>query len=103
MNISGGAMQVAVGSVLACAIVNASVKCWGFGQHGDDSSPFAPALVPTQVSGLGGPITAITVGAYSACAIVNGEAECWGRNTTGQLGNGGAIDEFAPMAVTGFP
>jgi Regulator of chromosome condensation (RCC1) repeat len=42
----------------------------------------------------------VTVGSNSACALlVSGAARCWGFNTSGDLGNGTAVDSHIPVNV----
>ena len=60
-------------------------------------------VTPTPVRGLTAGVTEITVGIASACALLFGGVECWGTNTAGQLGNGGAVDDFQATPVPGFP
>jgi len=46
------------------------------------------------------PLADITANGHTTCALtVSGKAYCWGRGDNGQLGNGGARDEFAPVPV----
>jgi alpha-tubulin suppressor-like RCC1 family protein len=102
-----GASKVAVGVESACAILDGAAFCWGAeaigraGTGGDGEEILTNIEVP--VTGLGAGVSDIAVGDNAACAIVNdGGVECWGANTAGQLGNGGAVNQFLPMPVTGF-
>jgi alpha-tubulin suppressor-like RCC1 family protein len=59
----------------------------------------APPLAPVPVEE---PFTAISAAGYTTCALtVGGSAFCWGRGTSGQLGNGGADNQGAPVPVQG--
>jgi hypothetical protein len=60
-------------------------------------------LYPSAVRGLGTGVTAVAVASEFACALDHGEVRCWGYDTVGELGNGGAVDAFVPVAVPGFP
>jgi alpha-tubulin suppressor-like RCC1 family protein len=100
--VTSGASGVAVGQTSACAIVGGGATCWGNGGAlGLDT--FGLVVTPTPVRGLTAGVTEITVGIASACALLFGGVECWGTNTAGQLGNGGAVDDFQATPVPGFP
>jgi alpha-tubulin suppressor-like RCC1 family protein len=104
LSVPGGASSVAVGEGSACAIVDGGAMCWGSPAGGLGIGPAnGYVLVPTQVVGLTAGVTDITVGEASTCAVVDGGVRCWGNNTAGQLGNGGAVDEFQATPVPGFP
>src|SRR5690606_22772752 len=69
--------------VLAAALVLAAC--------GED--PLGPEAFPE-------PLADITANGHTTCALtVSGKAYCWGRGDNGQLGNGGARDECAPVPV----
>jgi alpha-tubulin suppressor-like RCC1 family protein len=98
-----GVSQVSIGFFAACAVAAGEVQCWGEGPVGNDRSPSFSLAGATPVVGVGLGVTAVTVGSWSACAIVSGKVKCWGLNSAGQLGNGGAVDVFSPVAIPGFP
>jgi len=82
--------SISSGRQSACAVVNGSVYCWGFGGHGElGNGASSDSAVPVQV---GGPlakrfVSSVSVGADHACAIADGRAFCWGDNLEGQLGS----------------
>jgi len=99
--VTSGASSVSIGQESACAVINGGAQCWGSNNLGTGLNE--TVLTPHQVLGLTSGVTQIAVGPLSACAIVDGGAQCWGSNTSGQLGNGGAVDEFQATPVAGFP
>jgi alpha-tubulin suppressor-like RCC1 family protein len=102
-DIFGTATKVSVGVTSTCAVVSGAALCWGNGPIGNDSASELFFTTPAAVTGLGHGVTAVAVGEGFACANVSGGVRCWGFNTDGQLGNGGAVDEFVPTPVVGFP
>jgi alpha-tubulin suppressor-like RCC1 family protein len=103
MGPGSGATQVAVGRDAACAVVGGGARCWGEGPTGDGDAPGIVNGTPYLVTGLGTGVTAVAVAVDFACAIADGGVQCWGLNTAGELGNGGAVDAFLPIAIPGFP
>ena len=106
VGLSGGVKAIAAGDFDTCALTSAgAVKCWGennFGQLGNGSTthPGDGVVIPVQVVGLTGGVTAITAGADYNCALLRGGgAKCWGHNFVGQLGNGSTKDSSTPVAV----
>lgn len=79
------------GEYAGCAIVDASLYCWG--------EMFQPA--PAQVV-LPAPVTSVALGEDFACAIAN-ETYCWGINDVGQLGDGTNAPRATPTRVQGAP
>lgn len=86
-----GVTAIAAGGDHTCAIVGASVKCWGrnhFGQLGNSAFTGANTGNPTpvDVAGLGN-VVAIAAGVGHTCALgFNGSVHCWGANFNDQLG-----------------
>ena len=90
------AIAIGAGGDHTCAILdNGSVRCWGFGAHGQlgsgttsnvgDDEP--PASVAPVDLGAGRTAKAITVGGRHSCAILDdGAVRCWGSSGFGQLG-----------------
>ena len=103
VNLSGTkATAIALGHSHSCALLeDGTVKCWGYGDHGqlgngawDDSS------TPVSVGSLGAKAIDISVGEYHSCALLeDGAAKCWGSNLHGQLGNGTDTDSWTPVPV----
>ncbi len=106
-----GVKAISAGYESTCALLtNGSVVCWGDNGHGElgDGTTSGPELcsgslpcstTPVAVSGLTG-VTAISVGDYYACALLaGGGIECWGLANSGQLGNGGGLDQPTPVAT----
>lgn len=78
---SAGVTEVALGVEHTCAIVGASVACWGRNLEGQ-----APPAVP-GVTGA----TRLAAGLAHTCAIVTGGAvKCWGSEALGQRGGAGS-------------
>ena len=101
MGLTSGVMQIATGEAHTCALVNGSVKCWGYnwaaqlGRGGTTSSS-----IPVQVTNLTSGVTHISAGQYHTCAVVNdGGAFCWGFGRDGRLGDGATTQRDAPVPV----
>jgi alpha-tubulin suppressor-like RCC1 family protein len=110
------AVEIAGGLLHVCALVDpppvgdgvTSVWCWGYNGYGQlGNATTADSPTPVQVHGVGntGMLTdavALGAGFYHTCAIrATGEVACWGRGDQGQLGNGLAVNETSPVAVSG--
>ena len=104
----GDIAAISSGGWHTCALTtDGNVKCWGFGGSGrlgnrtEESSP-TPVNVHTSSSDdipLGG-IAAISAGTYHTCALTtDGNIKCWGEGSYGQLGNGNASRQSAPVGV----
>ena len=105
VNLTSGAVAIAVGDQHACALTSAgAVVCWGSnnnGQLGDGTSINRPS--PTTVRGLTSGIRAIGTGDDHSCAIsATGALKCWGNNHWGQLGDGTYVDRSTPVDVRGL-
>jgi len=85
------ATAIAAGSLHTCALLdNASVKCWGYNNHGqlgiDNTTHMGGysgdmAVLPTVNLGTGRTATAIAVGSVHTCALLdNASVKCWGYN-----------------------
>ena len=108
VSITGGAVAVACGEAHSVALMSdGTVRAWGdntFGQLGDGTAD--ASLAPVQVAGSAGTvltgITAIACGANHTVALgSDGTVLAWGENGEGQLGDGTAVDRYAPVQVGG--
>ncbi len=105
--LNAGTTALAAGYLHTCAVVNGSARCWGYnhwGQLGDGQ--LQDSHVPIAVSGLTSGVNAIASGANHACAQVvsggQGKTQCWGFNFDGELGQGDALFQSRPIAVSGL-
>ena len=96
---------IATGSHHTCALTTlGAVKCWGnnqYGSLGDNST--TGRLVPVDVSGLAGGVTAIAAGGSHSCAVTAaGGVKCWGNNEKGSLGDDSTTQRLMPVDVVGL-
>lgn len=100
--LSAGVLQVATGTAHSCAVLSTgALKCWGqnhIGQVGDGSG--INRLLPVDVLGLSGGVTAVTsYGQHSCARTSGGQVKCWGWNDNGQLGDQTLTNRWAPVNV----
>jgi alpha-tubulin suppressor-like RCC1 family protein len=93
------ASRLTVGNSHACALLGATVRCWGFnvtGQlglgdrdnRGDDPGELGTNIDIADLASNATP-THISAGAFFTCArFSSGRIKCWGLNSFGQLGIG---------------
>eukprot|EP00435_Cladocopium_sp_Y103_P024305 s864_g5.t5 len=96
------AIQVAVGAVHICALLNTSkVKCWGAGSFGRLGNGDTRAI-GTTASDMGDSLPTLpldnvkhiavgTFGAHTCVILKNNGVTCWGYNTYGQVLPGGSF------------
>lgn len=83
-------------------LTNGTVMAWGenaFGQLGlgNTTNQTTPQLIPA--SSLGN-VVAVAAGHSHALALLsNGTVKAWGKNTSGQLGLGGIINQSTPQQI----
>ena len=62
-----------------------------------------PSAIPAQVTGLAAGVTTFSIGSDHGCAVTDaGAVECWGENFFGELGDGNAVAQGAPVLVNGL-
>ena len=103
--LSSGVLSVETGSNFSCALIEGgTVACWGqnnSGQLGDTTS--TDRAIPTPVNNLPGGVSALSVGSEHVCIVTSdGGSYCWGLNSSGQLGDGTALNRTIPTAVSGL-
>ncbi len=97
-NVLPSVSAVSAGSDFTCAIINATVSCWGNnanGRTGQNTTAATDTLTPTALKGAAGGYyaTSISAGSSHACALLNGGSSktngnmyCWGDGGDGRLG-----------------
>lgn len=96
-------VAISAGEAHTCAIVSGgAVKCWGSDAYGQLGNGGAVDTVTTPVDVvLGGNATGLGMGVYHSCAILDtGALKCWGHNSSGQLGTGDMVRQYAPADVS---
>lgn len=98
--------QIQGGYLSACALWDADkVSCWGEGGSflGIGVGAPSPALSPIRLGALDA-VSEIAVGNKHVCAITTGgKVSCWGgQSRSGQIGDGGIIEAYAPKQVLGL-
>jgi alpha-tubulin suppressor-like RCC1 family protein len=96
------AIAISSGDFHTCALLAGGVlKCWGWdgaGQLGDGPNNQAKAT-PVDVVGITNAI-AVSAGYVHTCAVLDtGTVMCWGDDTSGQVGDGPAINSTNPTPV----
>jgi alpha-tubulin suppressor-like RCC1 family protein len=94
LSLGGKAVQVAVGTSHACALLEGGVvRCWGSNYYGQlgypDGLDVGRDNVPSDKPPLsiGGKVTQIVTGGEHTCALLEGgTARCWGDNSSAQVG-----------------
>jgi alpha-tubulin suppressor-like RCC1 family protein len=96
--------QVAAGRDTTCAIAASNLRCWGRNSHGQLGATMpvteAAQIMPTLVTGLGGPPRQVTMGELHTCVLNDaGAVYCFGANGYGQLGAGDTVTNALPREV----
>lgn len=97
-----GAIDVAVGSQFACAVLaNGTVRCQGRGALGDGTNTTTPSSALALGISTG---AEIVTDRFTMCArTTNGQILCWGSNSSGAVGVGyTGPSVFTPSPVVGF-
>ena len=94
--------MIAAGESHTCVVTNdGGVQCWGlndYGQMGNGTT--ISSANPVPVTGLASGVVSIAAGYTSTCALTgSGNVWCWGDNSSGQLGNGTAMQSSVPVEV----
>ncbi|MEO9037319.1 MAG: hypothetical protein ABI442_17600 [Gemmatimonadaceae bacterium] len=91
---SSGAHFCGISDVLA-------IYCWGINADVDTTGAVPSTNVPTRLPGNTAWLQ-VTAGGQHNCAIASDHtAYCWGSDGSGQLGDNGTTDRFAPGPVAG--
>ncbi len=92
VNVGGDVVQLTAGGYHTCALLsNGKVRCWGWGQYGEDGNGFIVGDNETPASvgyvSIGGDVKQLAADEHNTCALLsNGKVRCWGYNFYGQLG-----------------
>ena len=101
--------EVRAGGAFTCALLtNRTMKCWGWGPHGElgygdtdargDNAGEMGNVLPAVQLGTGRRARAISAGAFHTCALLdNGTVKCWGRDDYVS-----ALNTTSPVAVAGI-
>lgn len=94
--LNAGVLQVSVGGVSACALMdNGSLQCWGY-------DPLVPdSRFPKEIEGFPEPLRQISAGYSDKCAITaSGALGCWGSHYGGPIDSmdRGAALRFVPTS-----
>ena len=92
--------EVRAGGSFTCALLtNRTMKCWGWGPHGElgygdtdargDNAGEMGNSLPTVDLGTGRTVKSFATATMHTCAVLdNNSVKCWGYNSGGQLGYG---------------
>lgn len=103
------ATNLTTGTTHECVTVEGTAYCWGgnsAGQLGIGTNTDSSKAMPVKGLLRGKAVTMIsagldnaTTGASHTCALAADKVYCWGENTSGELGNGGAVRSNVPAAT----
>ncbi|HTR57390.1 MAG TPA: Ig-like domain repeat protein [Casimicrobiaceae bacterium] len=102
--LAAGAIALAVGAYVSCAVVAGGAKCWGANNSGQlGYGVSVRQSMPGDVIGVASGVSAMAGGWTHTCAVVGpGAAKCWGNNQWGQLGDGTLSSATVPVDVVGL-
>lgn len=85
----GVATDIAAGSQHSCAVVSASVWCWGTNGQGalGDGIDAGNSTVPVRAVGIDDAVDVAAGGLHSCAVQALGTVMCWGSNLSGELGD----------------
>ncbi len=104
--VTGGGGKITTPSPVSDATGLARVGAWTLGYVGGANAIIASRAGITPVTftatGLDYQVAALEVSDETNCALTTaGIASCWGLNDTGQVGDGGTVDDSLPTRVSG--
>jgi alpha-tubulin suppressor-like RCC1 family protein len=113
VGLDGGVAAVQANQGVTCALTQrGDLFCWGQNPEGllgngngqiIGNANGIPSTIPAQVTGLASGVTDFSIGSNHGCAVIDGGAvECWGQNFFGELGDGNAVAQGAPVPVNGL-
>jgi alpha-tubulin suppressor-like RCC1 family protein len=97
--------SITAGMRHTCGLTSAGgMECWGYNGHGElGNGTTTGSMIPVEVTGLNGSVTAIAAGYGHTCVVTNaGGVTCWGYNADGELGNGTTTNSSTPVSVAGL-
>ncbi len=107
--LGASALQVVTGGGDSCALLeDGSVRCWGYGVHGQLGYPVTIEGSPPGLATVGEPVVELAAGRFHTCALLaKGRVRCWGSNSGGQLGypdhDGDIGDDESPASAGDLP
>ncbi|KAH9261833.1 hypothetical protein BASA81_000489 [Batrachochytrium salamandrivorans] len=104
--LTSGASEVFVGSGVSCAVLTTGgARCWGEDDYGAlMAGTKTSAPIPGPVTGYAtSGVQQISMGDFHACLLTTtGKVLCAGLNSSGQLGDGTAVNRQVPTKVMGL-